>query len=80
MKEITVYTRSTCAPCRMLKSWLQHKGLAYREINIDQDPTGMAQAFALSGRTMVPVTLITMADDSQQVVSGYNLSALASLV
>lgn len=80
VKDIKVYTRITCAPCKMLKSYLKYKGLTYQEISVDDDPTAMDEAYKLSGFSMVPVTVIEKTDGTKQVISGYNLGSLAKLV
>lgn len=80
IKEITVYTRTTCAPCRMLKQWLKNKELNYNEVNVDDNPVEGQKAYELSGFSIVPLTVITKKDDSQQVIAGLNFSALAALI
>ena len=52
----------------MLKKYLQRKGVEYTEKNVDEHPEDAAEAFAKTGLTMVPVTVI---DDT--VISGFNL-------
>ncbi len=79
-KKITIYTTNTCAYCVMVKRYLGNKGLAYEEVNIDQEPHRQQEALAVSGALTVPVTVITKEDDSQEVVIGFNLSRLAPAV
>ncbi len=76
-KNITVFTTSTCSYCPMVKRYLQSKGLAYDEVNLEEHPDRQAEVFQMSGAMTVPVTLITKTDDTQQVVVGYNLQQLA---
>jgi len=64
----------------MVKKYLGAKGLAYEEVNLDQNPERQQEALALSGALTVPVTVITKHDDTQEVVVGYNLSRLAPAV
>lgn len=78
--EIKVYTRTTCAPCQTLKKWLNYKKLAFKEINVDEDNSAMDEVMRLSQMAMVPCTVVTMADNTKRVISGYNLGQLASLV
>lgn len=80
VKNIKVYTRTTCAPCKMLKSYLTFKGLDYSEVNVDESQSAMEEAYKLTGVSMVPVTVVENEDGSEEVISGYNLSKLASLV
>lgn len=76
-KKITVFTTNTCAYCVMVKKWLTHKGYDYEEVNLDQNPERQQEAYALSGALSVPVTLVTKADNTQEVVVGFNLAKLA---
>ena len=80
VKNITIFTRNTCAYCGMVKKYLGVKGHSYEEVNIDQHPERQAEAFKLSGAMTVPVTVITKHDDSMEVVIGYNLAKLAPAV
>ncbi len=80
VKNITIFTTNTCAYCGMVKKWLQAKGYAYEEVNLDQHPDRQKEAFAVSGALSVPVTVVTKGDDSREVVVGYNLAKLAPAV
>jgi glutaredoxin 3 len=80
VKNITIFTTTTCAYCPMVKKWLSAKGHAYEEVNLDQNPERQAEAMALSGAMTVPVTVVTKQDDSKQVVVGFNLAKLAPAV
>jgi len=80
VKDITIYTTNTCAYCVMVKKWLQAKGHAYKEVNLDSDPERQKEAFELSGQLSVPITVVTKDDDSKEVVVGYNLAKLAPAV
>lgn len=79
-KNITVYTRLTCGPCNALKTYLKNKGINYNEIDVDQTPSAQNLIQQLSGYSMVPLTVITKEDDSQEIVTGFNLSKLTSAI
>jgi len=79
-RHITIFTRTTCAYCVMVKKYLGAKGQEYEEVNIDEHPEREAEARELSGTVSVPVTVITRQDDSTEVVVGYNLAKLAAAV
>lgn len=64
----------------MVKKYLSSKGLAYDEVNLDDEPHRQQEALAISGALTVPVTVITRHDDTRQVVVGYNLAKLAPAV
>lgn len=80
VKNITVFTTTTCAYCPMVKKWLAAKGYKFDEVNLDQNPERQAEALKISGALTVPVTVVTKADDTQEVVIGFNLSKLAPAV
>jgi glutaredoxin len=37
MEPITMYTTQWCPDCRRAKSFLKERGVAFREVNIDED-------------------------------------------
>ena len=80
VKNITIFTTNTCAYCVMVKRWLGSKGISYEEVNLDQNPERQQEAFEISGQLSTPITLITKADDSQEVIVGYNHAKLAPAV
>jgi len=54
---VTIYTRTTCAPCKAVKYFLQKKGIEYTEKNID-DPE-IAEEFAqVAPFPMVPLVIV----------------------
>ena len=79
-KKITVFTTNTCAYCAMVKKWLDSKGVNYQVVNLDEQPEKQREIYEKSGALTVPVTLVENADSTEEVVIGYNLSKLASLV
>ena len=78
--DITMYTTTTCAYCVMVKKWLKSKGIAFNEVNIDEQPDRAQEAIEASGQMAVPVTVVTKDDDSQEVIVGYNIAKLAPAV
>ena len=38
MEPITIYSTGWCPDCRRAKSFLKHRGIEFREINIEEDP------------------------------------------
>ncbi|HYH74800.1 MAG TPA: glutaredoxin family protein [Candidatus Saccharimonadales bacterium] len=79
-KNVTIFTTNTCAYCVMVKKYLSNKGIAYEEVNLDQNPERQAEALEISGALTVPVTVVTQQDDSRDVVVGFNLAKLAPAV
>lgn len=66
-----VYTRTTCAPCQTVKSFLKKKGVEYRELNVDEHPELMDEIVAKTGFQMVPTTII-----GEQIIQGMNFALL----
>jgi glutaredoxin len=64
----------------MVKKYLSAKGMAYDEVNLDDEPHRQQEALAISGAMTVPVTVITRHDDTREVVVGYNLAKLAPAI
>ena len=40
MEPITIYTTRWCPDCRRAKDFLKERGIAFEEVNIDEDPEG----------------------------------------
>lgn len=77
-KDITIFTRNTCAYCHTVKKYLQTKGVAYNEVNLDEHPERQDEVVAMSGAFTVPVTVVTKEDDMREVVVGPNFARLAA--
>lgn len=78
IKNITVFSTSTCAYCPMVKKWLGQKGFNYNEVMLDDDPSRQQEMIEKSGQMAVPVTIIEKDDGTESVVVGYNVGQLAS--
>jgi len=57
-QDVVVYTTNTCPYCVMAKRLLDHKGVRYREINVDRDPRLREEMVRLSQRRTVPQIFI----------------------
>lgn len=74
MPKVTVFTRTTCAPCRTVKYWLQKQGITFVEKNIDQ-PENAAEFSRFADMPMVPLVLI-----GDQKIQGLNIARLSELL
>ncbi|WP_050053366.1 glutaredoxin domain-containing protein [Pseudarthrobacter siccitolerans] len=54
--EITVYTRTICGPCFMTKKKLKKHGLAFTELNVEENEDA-AQFLRDAGYTEAPVVM-----------------------
>ena len=62
---ITMYGAEWCSDCRRAKMVLDASGVAYDYVDLEAVPDGADRAFAISGRTNIPV--IAFADGSHLV-------------
>ena len=62
---ITMYGAEWCSDCRRAKTVLDASGVAYDYVDLEAVPDGADRAFAISGRTNIPV--IAFADGSHLV-------------
>ena len=58
MAEVVVYTTSYCPYCVQAKRLLNHKGIAYTEIDVSEDAELRQKMVADSGRRTVPQIFI----------------------
>jgi mycoredoxin len=55
MKEVILYSTSWCCDCRRAKAFLRDRGVAFREVNIDDAPEAEKIVLeANNGRRKVP--------------------------
>jgi mycoredoxin len=55
---ITVYTAAWCRDCRAAKQFLDSHGIAYSEINIDNDSAAAADLVRRVGKRAIPQLVI----------------------
>jgi mycoredoxin len=66
---VTMYSTTWCGYCRRLKSQMDREGIAYTEINIEQDPASAAFVEkANGGNQTVPTVLVVPGGGGDQVV------------
>lgn len=69
--QVTIFSRSTCAPCKTVKYLLNKRGVSFSERDVD-DPENLAD-FARYGVASVPVIII-----GDRVIHGANFGAINS--
>jgi glutaredoxin 3 len=77
---ITVYTKTACPYCEIVKKFLDMKGASYKTINMDEDLDAMQEVFSMTGKAIGPTTIIEKADGSKDVIVGLNLSRIAPAI
>ncbi|MFE2560492.1 mycoredoxin [Streptomyces sp. NBC_00090] len=66
---VTMYSTTWCGYCRRLKSQMDREGIAYSEINIEQDPESAAFVEkANGGNQTVPTVLVIPANGGAESV------------
>lgn len=80
-KSVTIYTRTTCASCSMVKKFLDLKKQPYEVVNLDEADASLTdEVVAKSGARTVPVIFVTKEDDTQDITVGWNPGKLASAI
>lgn len=58
MTDVTVYSTTWCPYCDRAKKLLDQRGIAYKSINLDDEPSFRSQLVELTGRSTVPQIFI----------------------
>jgi len=72
MKNITIYSTATCGFCKMLKSYLNDKGIKYDVKMADEDQAIARELYEKSGQLGVPFTVITDENGKEEMVLGFD--------
>lgn len=78
MPKVTVFSTTYCGVCKQLKQWLDNKGVAYDDVNLDQDPARTQEVITKSGSMQVPITLIENENGDQRYIVGSKYSEISS--
>lgn len=80
-KKVTIYSRTTCAYCGMVKKYLGMKNVAFEEVNLDEHPELIEEIVAKSGAQTVPITMVQdEASENEAIIVGWNPAKLAEAV
>jgi len=72
---VTMYSTTWCGYCRRLKSQMDREGIAYNEINIEQDPQSAAFVEkANGGNQTVPTVRVVAAGGAEVVMTNPSLA------
>ena len=71
-KQVTIYSTATCGFCKMLKSYLDDKGVKYEDKKADTDQKLAQELYEKSGQLGVPFTIITDEDGHEEAVLGFD--------
>ena len=79
--QFTIYSTSACPYCKMLKDYLEEKGITYTEKMVDLDEAAKAEMSGLSGGFFgVPFTLVTFDDGRRETVVGFDKGKIDSFI
>ncbi|HMA04706.1 MAG TPA: Uxx-star family glutaredoxin-like (seleno)protein [Methanomicrobiales archaeon] len=71
MPDVRVYTTTQCPYCRMVKAFLEKRGIPFSEINVSEDREAAGEMIRISGQNGVPVTIA-----GDRVIVGFDAQAL----
>jgi glutaredoxin 3 len=66
LSRVTIYTTEPCGFCRVAKSLLAKRNVAFTEVNLAKDPSGRAELVRITGMMTFPQVVI---DD--EAIGGY---------
>ncbi|MEK7471783.1 MAG: glutaredoxin family protein [Patescibacteria group bacterium] len=74
----TIYSTTTCGFCKMLKKYLDDKGVKYVEKMADSDETIAKELYEKSHQLSVPFTQIVKDDNTTVDILGFDVPKLNS--
>ncbi len=75
MANVSIYTTSTCAYCKLTKDFFKKNNIQYQEYNVATDAKARDEMIEKSGQLGVPVTII-----DSQIVVGFDQERLSKLL
>jgi mycoredoxin len=75
---VTMYSTTWCGYCRRLKTQLDREGIAYTEINIEQDPASAKFVEQVNGGNQtVPTVLVVSPTGKQSTMTNPSLAQVS---
>lgn len=75
MASITIYSTPTCTYCKMAKSYLSQKNVAYTDYDVSKDQAKAEEMVRKSGQMGVPVI-----DINGKIIVGFNKPEIDKLL
>ena len=75
IKQVKIYTTSSCGYCKMVKDFLKEHNIGYTEFNIGMDAVKRNEMLEKTGQMGVPVT-----DINGEIVIGFDKERLSQLL
>lgn len=79
VKTYKVYSTITCVYCKLLKDWLSRHGISYQEIDLSSSPLLGQEMIQKTGQMGVPVSIITLANGTEEIVVGFDQERLGHI-
>jgi glutaredoxin len=72
MPQVKIYSTTWCGFCRAEKQFLDEKGVAYHNADVEANPAEARRMIELSGQMGVPFTVITRDDGTSVGILGFD--------
>lgn len=72
MKQVTLYTTSTCGFCKQAKAFLKERGVDYTEFDVGEDREKADDMMKRSGQMGVPVIFVTDEAGKEEMIIGFD--------
>ncbi|PIQ78407.1 MAG: hypothetical protein COV79_05315 [Parcubacteria group bacterium CG11_big_fil_rev_8_21_14_0_20_41_14] len=72
MPQVKIYSTTTCPYCKMLKSYLEEKEVAYEDVLLDEQPDQIQKSIDTCGSQGVPCTHIIKDDGTEVSIMGFD--------
>jgi glutaredoxin-like YruB-family protein len=75
MKNVTIYSTTTCTYCNLAKTYFKENNIAYTEHNVASDTNARKEMVEKSGQMGVPVILV-----GEEIVVGFDKERIVELL
>ena len=75
MKDVTIYSTSTCHFCNVAKDYFKSHNIAYTEYNVGENAEKRTEMITMTGQMGVPVIKI-----GDQIVVGFRESVIENML
>jgi len=80
IKSFIIYSTPTCHYCHLLQEWLTANGVAFENKDVAVDIEARKEMVQKSQQMAVPVSVIKLANGTEQVVVGFDQLHLSRLL
>jgi glutaredoxin/uncharacterized protein (DUF302 family) len=80
VKNVKLYSTTTCPYCTMEKNWLDEKGVKYEQVLVDQNQQAAEEMVKATGQMGVPVTVLEFEEGESEYIIGFDRNKLSELL